>query len=418
MVDMTTETQDIRMPVDYICPHCDKLMDQALAIKAETQARKSRGEKIIRNLQPADCTKVKCSHCANPFATQWADEAAKKELGLARETSEKFEAGRNFCNKLWNAARFAFMNLEGTPSDRLDLAALPPEDRWILAQLSQTIRRYHKCIQSYQFSATVKELREFFWECLCDWYIELTKPRMAVPATETAGGTARQVLAFCLDQVLRLWHPTIPFITERLWKQLNVIAPTRGLPGLIDSEGFADTSVQLIRAPFPPVDGYPALEDDAIMATFEALQDATRGVRDLRVQCNVSPKDKVTATVVVPEARLEAFRAHSHILQHMANVGTLNVVSEGKRPANAGSVSVRELRIFVHDVSDDDAERARARKALAGLEKQIGGKEAKLANEKFLANAKPDLVEAERQRLSELVTQRAALQEHLAELGG
>ena len=417
MADMCTETQDIRLPVEYVCPHCGKLTDQSLAIKTEEQSRKSRGEKLDRKLQPADCRRVKCANaeCKKEFATQWADEALKKELPVARESSDKFDIGRNFCNKLWNAARFAFMNLERATCERLPIASLPPEDRWILARLSQTIRRYHECIASYQFSASVKELRDFFWDSLCDWYIELTKPRFTGDGASSGGAAdpAKQVLAFCLDQVLRLWHPTIPFITERLWEQLNAIAPRRGLPGVADLK----TNTSLILAAFPPVAGYPTFDDAGILDTFAELQNTTRGVRDLRSQCNLSPKDAVKVTVVVPAAHLEGFRANAHIVRHMSNIGELTVVAEGKRPRNAGSVTIGDLRIFVLDASDDEAERARATKALEAAQKQIDGKQSKLSNEKFVANAKPEVVEAERGRLGELMCERDALTAHLNELG-
>jgi len=434
MADLTTETQDIRMPVEYLCPHCGGLTEQAAALKAEEQNRKSRGQKLDRKLQPADCTKIKCLHkeCGKEFATQWADAATKEQLGIGRETSEKFEIGRNFCNKLWNAARYAFMNLEGTEARRHPgapgpcsgmkefLHVLLPEDRWILARLSQTIRAYHSAIASYQFSASIKELREFFWDSLCDWYIELTKPRLGEPRTSVratpttdAHDPAQQVLAFCLDQVLRLWHPTIPFITERLWQQLNAIVPRRGLPGTIELK----TDTMLIRAEFPPPEGYPALEDSQILDAFADLQDAVRGVRDLRAKCDVPPKDAVTVTVVVPPEHLEAFRTHAHIVRHMAGIGELHVAVTGSRPPNAGSVTIGRMRIFVHNISDDAAERARARKELEAFEKQIAGKQAKLGNAQFTANAKPEVVTAERQRLAELSAQRDLLRLHLAELG-
>jgi valyl-tRNA synthetase len=418
MVDMTTETQDIRMPVEYVCPHCAKLVDQALALKAEEQNRKSRGQKVTRRLQPADCLRVTCNHCHQDFATQWAGMPLKEELGVARETSDKFDQGRNFCNKLWNAARFAFMNLEGAPCDRLDVGSLPPEDRWILTRLSRTIRRVHECLRGYQFSPTIKEVREFFWDDLCDWYIELTKPRMTENRGPTEAATAKQVLAFCMDQVLRLLHPIMPFITERLWEQLGTIAPKRGLPGVAE----LDTDGMVIRASFPPVDGYRSLEDEAILATFTELQDATRGVRELRTQYGISPKETVTVTVapvelkaqvVAPTVRIED---HLHVVEHMAGIGSLTVEPGAKRPKNAGTATTRGLRIYVHNVSDDEAERARTTKALAALEKQIAGKEGKLANEKFLAHAKPEIVEAERHRLAELAAQRENLQAHLAEL--
>jgi valyl-tRNA synthetase len=421
LADMTTETQDIRMPVEYVCPHCGKLTDQAAALKAEEQSRKSRGERFDRKLQPADCRRVKCAHreCGRDFATQWADEPLKNELRLGRETSDKFDIGRNFCNKLWNAARFAFMNLSDAPCRPLDVAALPPEDRWILARLSQTIRKYHECLAGYQFSASVKELRDFFWDSLCDWYLELTKPRFgtdsgqgAIPQGSCAA--AKQVLAFCLDQTLRLWHPTIPFITERLWQELNALVPRRGLPGIAELR----TDTLLVVAAFPPVDGYPAMDDSDILGTFADLQDATRGVRDLRSQCGVSPKERVRATVVVPADHLSFFQAQAHVVRHMAGIGEFTVATEARRPRNAASLSIGKLRIFVHDISDDAAERQRAVKQLTGLERQIGGARAKLSNPQFLAHADPDVVDAERHRLTELLAQQTSLTTHLAELEG
>jgi valyl-tRNA synthetase len=398
--------------VEYVCPHCGKTTDQAVALKAETQARKSRGEKAGQKIQPADCHRVKCSQCGKDFATQWANDGLKQEFGLARETSEKFEIGRNFCNKLWNAARYAFMNLQDTPCEKLDISALYPEDRWILTCLSQTIRRTHASLSRYQFSATVKELREFFWEALCDWYIELTKPRLAGKADAKAAATAKQVLAFCMDQVLRLWHPIIPFITERLWQQLNEIAPDRGLPGIVDLK----TDTLLIEAEFPPAEGYPALEDANIIKVFGEIQDVVRGVRDLRSRCNVSPRQPVNVTVVLPESGRNAFEAQSHIVLSTANVEELIVDPNARRPANAGSVTIRSLRVFVHDISDDEAERKRTTKAIEDLERQIKGKQSKLSNEKFVSNAPSDLVEAERGRLEQLQSQLDSLQAHLCEL--
>jgi len=413
IAEMTTETQDIRMPVEYLCPHCGRLTDQGLAIKAEEQARKSRGEKLERKMQPADCLKVRCAHkeCGKEFATQWAGEALKKELGLGREASERFEVGRNFGNKMWNAARFAFMNLEAAPLKRLDIAHLPPEDRWILARLSQTIRRYHALMAEYQFSASVKELREFFWDALCDWYIELTKPRFA-DASSAEAATAKQVLAFCLDQALRLWHPTMPFITERLWQSLSEFAPRRGLPGVVE----CGVDSALIAAAFPPREGYPPLDDEPLVNVFEKIQAVVRAVRELRSQCSVPPKTAVRVTVAMPPADREGFAAHQHIVLRMAGISSLTVEPTATRPPNAGSAAIGTIQIYVHDISDDAAERARAVKTLADLDRQIAGKESKLNNDKFVANANPDVVAAERDRLAELLQQRSTLRAQLAEL--
>jgi valyl-tRNA synthetase len=198
-----------------------------------------------------------------------------------------------------------------------------------------------------------------------------------------------------------------------LWESLHAIVPGRGLPGLVE----LSTGGLLINATFPPVEGYALLDDARILTTFEELQNATRGIRDLRNNCLIPPKQRVTATVVVPEAHLEAFKSHAHIVRHMAGIGELNITAAAKRPPNAASVTIQGLRIFVHDATDDRAERDRTRKAIEALEKQIAGKQTKLGNPQFITNANPDVVEAERGRLNELVAQQTSLRDHLAELG-
>jgi valyl-tRNA synthetase len=399
LAEMATELQDVRMPVEYRCPHCHGLTLQTAVVPREKR--------------PSDITKVNCGQCKKPFATQWANEELKNELGVALETSDRFEAGRNLCNKLWNAARFAFMNLDGVTCDPLEVTALPPEDRWILAELSRVVRQVNDLMSRYQFSTTAKTLREFFWDSLCDWYIELTKPRMAPDAPpDRQGPAAKQVLAFCLDQVLRLFHPFMPFLTEKLWQQLNAIAPQRGLPGVADLE----PSELLIHALFPPADGWAGLDNEEIIGVFKDLQNATRGVRDLRSRCNVSPKQRVTVTISAPSDHAESLRGQAHIIQEMAGIESLTVVTEAIRPKNAATTLVGGLRIIVHDVSDDEAERKRVERELANVNKQIAGKESKLANEKFVQNARPEVVEAERRRLADFQAQRATLQRALDEL--
>ncbi len=399
MADMATELQDVRMPVDYRCPHCHGLTPQTAVVP--------------HGKRPNTVFRVKCQHCQKDFATQWADDDLKTELQVALETSDRVEIGRNLCNKLWNAARFAFMNLEGVPYDRIQPADLMPEDGWILAELSKVTRRVNELMARYQFSATVRTLREFFWDSLCDWYIELTKPRMAADAPADLRGTvAKQVLAFALDQLLRMFQPFIPYITERLWQQLNAIAPHRGLPGLAEPP----MSDLIAVAAYPPDDGWPALDDTQIVRVFADLQNATRGVRDIRNKCKVSPKTKVDVTISAPADHVDALQSQAHIIREMAGVDTIQVVTDARRPKNAATTVMGELRILVHDVSDDDAERKRIEKELQNIRKQIAGKVSKLANEKFVRNAKPEVVEAERARLADLEAQRNTLEAAVQEL--
>ncbi len=426
LADLATETQEIRMPVEYLCPHCGGLTAQTSVVP--------------KGKQPIDVKKATCKACKKPFATVWADDALKAELGMARDTSDKFEIGRNFCNKLWNAARFAFGNLENTPYERLDLASLPTEDRWILARLSQAIADYHGCLSRFHFSSAVKVARDFFWDGLCDWYIELTKRRVQgagfrVQDSEALGNeseignrkseinpqfatrnpqsaAAKQILAFCLDQVLRMLHPIVPFITERLWRELNALVPQRGLPGVAEPAA----SDLLILAEFPPAEGWPKLDDPRILSVFEDLQAATRGIRDLRSRCTVAPRERVTVTIKPPADRVDALRQQTHVLEHLAGVGRLTIDPAATRPPNAGSLHAGGLHIIVHDISDDDRERKRLTTELAETEKQIAAKQSKLANEKFVANADPQVVQDERDRLTDLETRLTSLRESLAEL--
>jgi valyl-tRNA synthetase len=302
------------------------------------------------------------------------------------------------------------MNLEGVACEPLNLPALPTEDRWILARLSECARQVHTELSAYRFSAAINLVRDFFWDALCDWYIELTKGRMA---GGEHGAEAKQVLAFCVDQVLRLLHPFVPFVTERLWQQLNAVAPRRALPGLAEPA----ESELLILAEYPPADGWHSLDDRNIVRVFGLLQDATRGIRDLRSHNGVPPKDAVTVTIIVPAERIDGVRRQANIVQRMAGVGMLHVESDAPRPANAATIAVGAMQIHVHNVSNDEAERKRLTVEIADLDKQIAAKEAKLANEKFATNAKPEVVEAERERLAGCRAQRETLAENLALLG-
>jgi valyl-tRNA synthetase len=302
------------------------------------------------------------------------------------------------------------MNLEGVPCQGVETAALLPEDRWILARLNRAVVEVHRALDQYRYSAAVKVLREFFWDALCDWYIELTKPRMT---GGPMGPEAKQVLAFCLDQTLRLLHPFLPFITERLWLQLNEVAPRRGLPGVAEPAG----SEALIVAEFPPADGWPGLHEPAVLDLFADIQSITRGVREMRNSHKVSPKQAVKVTVKAPADHIESLAAHVHIVRELGNVADLRVVAHAERPPDSASAVIGGLQIYVHDIGDDEAERRKLHKELAEVEKAIAGKRKKLDNANFVNNANPEIVQAERDRLAELQTRKQGLEAGLSELG-
>ncbi|MCL2330851.1 MAG: class I tRNA ligase family protein, partial [Phycisphaerae bacterium] len=352
----------------------------------------------------------------------------KLDDGRELQSSERFELGRNFCNKLWNASRFAFMNLSagGTiASDNnkslpaLDIATLPIEDRWILSQTSRAVVDVQNALLNFQFSRAIMLARDFFWDVLCDWYVELVKPRMAENAQGRKSAEARQVLAFVLDQSLRLLHPFVPYITEVLWKYLNEIAPQRGLPGvkgvgqIYDAQSVDATA--LVISNYPPIGGYPALLAPEVDAVFADLQTATRAVREIRQSRNVPPKQSVDVSIKVPADRVASLQQEAHVIQKLANVGTLTIGAEVAKPINAATLIIGDMQIFVANVIDAAAERVRLEKEQAAIDKQIAGIESKLANEKFVSSAPANVVASERERLAELQAKRQTVVQAMTE---
>ena len=166
-------------------------------------------------------------------------EKAKLPDGRVVNTSERFEQGRTFPNKFWNASRFALMNLEGYTPAPVDLASLPVEDRWILSLLSRTTQLTTADLEQFGFSEATRRLRDFTWNDFCDWYVEFQKARLRDPATRPV---AQRVLAAVLDGLCRLLHPIVPFVTEQVWQALAQAAPERGLPSPAAASASVSTS--------------------------------------------------------------------------------------------------------------------------------------------------------------------------------
>ncbi|MEP0844266.1 MAG: valine--tRNA ligase [Phycisphaerae bacterium] len=355
------------------------------------------------------------------------------EGGRELQTSERFELGRNFCNKIWNAARFAFITLEdstgGRPgSDGSNTGGTPVrqgpiEDRWILSRVSRAAVEVQDALARFAFSRAAGLARDFFWDSLCDWYLELVKSRVR---EHRQADQARAVLAFALDQALRLLHPFVPFITERLWSQLNAIAPRRGLPGLaeLDTDSPPDNRGHdkaapcrpLVIARFPPIEGWPKLNDPAAERVFEDLQTATRAIREVRSSRGVPPRQAVNVVVKVPAERVESLRQEAHVIRRLANVGELTIDPRAERRPNAATLAVGDMQIFVLDVIDSAAERKRLEAELANLDGQIAALGGKLANEAFVARAPAQVVATEREKLAAVQSRREVVVRALAEL--
>ena len=326
--------------------------------------------------------------------------------GRTANSSPKFDIGRNFCNKLWNASRFAMSNLEDIA--KVDDIKLELEDRWILSRLHKTIDEVSQQLDEFKFSEPINALYKFFWNELCDWYLELIKPRMW---DDRFKGTAQRVLAYVLDCSLRMLHPFLPYITEGIYQHLNTLMPQRGLAGIAE----LPASDALVTAAWP--EAVKDLYDQKAEDEIAVVQDAIGLIRELRTKNQVAPKDKVEVTIKASDEMAAIIAGQIGLICNIAGLKQLNCFTELEvRPNNAAVAVGKGIEIFVHDVVDVEAERNRLEKQKQQLEKGIKGVEGKLGNENFVSRAKPEVVESERARLADMKEQLADVEKNLAAL--
>jgi len=322
--------------------------------------------------------------------------------GREANTSPKFDLGRNFCNKLWNAARFALMNLSGAPAWAEAGVGSHPADAWMLSRLHRTIRDVTEALAGYRFHDAATCLYRTMWNDFCDWYLEVTKVRL-----QAGDAAAKAVLAYVLDRLLRLLHPFVPFITEAVWERLNATVPHRG-PG----EGRAEHL--LIRAAWPRAESRwiaPAVE-----GRFAVLQELISGIREVRSGHNVPPARRVRVTVSAEGDLGEYLRQCAELICALAGAEQVEFDSRASGSKTDATVLAGEVRALVHDVIDPEAEVARLRKRQQHLTRGLRGVEAKLANPRFLEKAPPQVVSRERERMTSLREELQAVEKALARL--
>ncbi|HYO57770.1 valine--tRNA ligase [Archangium sp.] len=307
-----------------------------------------------------------------------------------------------FANKLWNASRFALMNLgDFTLDDRsIKERELTLADRWILSRLQRATVETRNALEAYNFGEAASTLYQFLWAEFCDWYIELAKSSLYGEDARARDNT-RAVLVFCLDRILRLLHPFMPFITEEIWQKLPMSRP-------------ADS---IMISPFPEPDA--SLEDAAAEAEMGPVIAAIEGLRNIRGESNLPPSARITAYVQSPDARtrelLERWRGY---LMPLAGLGELRVTAPGPKPALSAAFVGPRMEVFVPlaGLIDVDAERERLRKEITRSEQEVGGIKRKLDNPNFVAKAPPDVVEKDRARVEELEARISKLRDNLNRL--
>ncbi len=327
--------------------------------------------------------------------------------GRTVNTSPKFDVGRNFCNKLWNASRFALMNLEG-----MDPAGFDPEktditDKWILSRLAETISEVTESLEQFKYSEPLAALYRFFWNDLCDWYLEWAKPRMHDEKTKPI---AQNVLAFALDQILRLLHPFVPFITEGIFQKLNEVAPVRGLAGLAE----AKSSESLVMAAWPKE--IDSLRDPDSAKQIEIVQEIVRAIREVRNNRNIPPKVPLVVSARAQQEIVDVLNSSAGLIAQSAGVKEFQAGANIEKPANAAVAVADVAEVYVHDAVDPQAERLRFEKQKQQIEKAKSAVEAKLANENFVTRAKPQVVAQAKDKLAQLTEQLKTVDRHLSEL--
>ena len=318
-----------------------------------------------------------------------------------RLSEDRFEMGRRFTNKVWNAARFVLGHLEGHRADVL--APAPPtelEDRWIRSQLLRVTGEVERALEAYRFHDAATALYRFVWNDLCDWYLELVKSRLEEGGAGAAA--ARATLFLVLDATLRLLHPFTPFQTEVLWR------------ALFEALGEEPDDL-LVRTPWPAVDAV-ARRDPEAEADMAVLQELVRAVRNIRALTTLGERKPLAAIVVAPGERERAvLTASAPRARALAVLASLEVTAAASRPPSSAVGIAAGLEVFVPLEGEVDlgglAETLERR--AAKLEKGLDATRKKLANEGFLAGADPDVVTAERERLAEMERELELLRRNL-----
>ncbi len=295
-----------------------------------------------------------------------------------RVSDERFEASRNFANKIWNAARFVMMNLDmDVDTHKVCLDDLALEDKWILSKYNRVVAEVRENLDKYELGIAVSKLYDFVWDVYCDWYIELVKPRLSDKGSDT-NRAAQRTLVYVLSNTLKLLHPFMPFITEEIWQSL----PHKG-----DSIMISD---------YPVFDGeldFPDAEKD-----MGIVIDAIRAIRNRRAEMNVPPSRKANVIIVTANKSLFADKD-----QYFARLASASGIELKDKCEGEGCVRIvtGECEIFIPlaDMVDLAAERERLTKELANAESEIARAEGKLANADFVARAPEKVVNAERQKL-------------------
>jgi valyl-tRNA synthetase len=341
--------------------------------------------------------------------------AQGRDIKLAKSRVEGY---RNFATKLWNACRFAEMNACATLAGFDPRSARETLNRWIAQETARAARETTEAIEAYKFNEAAEAVYRFVWNVYCDWYLELAKPVLLGP-DGAAKTETRAMIAWARDEILKLLHPFMPFVTEELWA---VTAPSATMHGASPSplvgegrEGGARNTL-LALAPWPAPSG---LDDAAAEAEIGWLIDLVTAIRSLRAEMNVPPATLIPLVLagVSAETRARAGR-WAEFVKRLARIGDISFADTAPQGAVQLLVRGEVAALPLKGVIDLDAERARLAKELAKVDADIRRIDGKLGNADFLARAPEEVVEGEREKRAEALTRRRKIVEALDRLQG
>jgi len=315
----------------------------------------------------------------------------------------RIEGYRNYCNKLWNAARYVLMQCGGqdTGLDNDDIV-LSLADRWIISRLQQVEMEAAEHIENYRFDLMAKALYEFTWHEYCDWYLELSKPILFDDerAENEKRGT-RRTLVRVLEALLRLQHPLMPFITEEIWQS---VAPLAGISG--------EEAATIMRRPYPEAD--PSKIDTQAVNELEWLQEFVVGVRRIRSEMDIKPGKALPIFLQNwTEADRSNFASNEGFITSLAKLESVTWLQTGDTAPESATALAGEMKILIPlaGLIDKDAELARLDRDIAKIEKNLEKTEAKLGNSNFVDRAPDHVVQVEKDRAEEMRTALAQLRE-------
>lgn len=306
-------------------------------------------------------------------------------------SDERFEYGRNFANKIWNASRFVLMNLEGVDDKEVDFSNLTIADKWILDKLNNTAKDINENIKNYRIGETAHILYDFFWNSYCDWYVEIAKIQLQ---DETLKLNTQRVLKYVLDMTLRLLHPIMPHITEKVY-------------ALIPNHGFK----AIMLADYPVFENKLSFSKES--QEMELVFETIKSLRNVRQGFNIAPSVKVDIEIRAEKNEKSTFEAVLPLIKRLARVEGITFADETmpvpKKSATA-VVSASKIIIPLEDLIDLDAEIARQQKKLDKLSNEKKSLAGRLSNKNFVDNAPKEVIEETQAKVDEISVQEAIIE--------